>query len=104
MSAYNWYVKIKEFFKSLNLNQSKIEPYIFFKNDYQEIVYILLYVDDLIVISNSQDTLNEYKQKINQKFPSKDKGEITKCIGVDYKYDRSNKNFLSYSKSRDNTL
>jgi hypothetical protein len=86
-SSLNWYNTIKRFFiEELKLVQSDIEPCLFYK--LEETLFVLLYVDDMQIISDELAKVEQYKQVIKNRFDLKDAGHIKQCIGIRFDYDR----------------
>jgi transposase InsO family protein len=55
------------------------------------IIYVILYVDDLIIMTNSKEELGNLKNYLNESFKMKDLGEIQNIVGLQIKRDRSKK-------------
>ena len=46
-------------------------------------VYILLYVDDIIIAGNNKSLINQIKKKLRNKFRMKDLGKLQSFLGID---------------------
>lgn len=86
MSAYNWYITITEYLHSVGFEQSRIEPCLYHLSNHM--LYVLVYVDDIIIISPDIDLMNVFKQSINTKFGISDHNQIQSCLGIDYHYNK----------------
>ena len=71
--------------------------YLKMKN-HQVLVYLLLYVDDMLIASGSLQDIQEFKQQLNSEFEMKDLGEAKRILGMEIIRDRKNKKlFLTQS-------
>lgn len=50
-----------------------------YENDY---VYLLLYVDDILIVGTSMEVVNGVKEKLCKKFEMKDLGAATHILGM----------------------
>ncbi|KAE8725113.1 hypothetical protein F3Y22_tig00009009pilonHSYRG00067 [Hibiscus syriacus] len=51
-------------------------------------IYLLLYVDDILIASKSQKEIDKLKAQLNQEFEMKDLGEAKKILGMEISRDR----------------
>ena len=86
-----WNNKIDGFLKSLGFKQSNEDFGIYIRNQNGEIFIISVYVDDLILASNSMKSMNEIKQQLSSTFEMSDLGELEYCLGVQVIRDRKAK-------------
>ena len=54
-------------------------------------IYLLLYVDDMLIASKSQEEIEKRKNQLRKEFEMKDLGEAKKILGVEIKRDRHSK-------------
>ncbi|KAH9771353.1 Integrase catalytic domain-containing protein [Citrus sinensis] len=52
-------------------------------------IYLLLYVDDMLIASKSKDEIEKLKTQLNQEFEMKDLGEAKKILGMEICRDRA---------------
>ena len=52
-------------------------------------LYLLLYVDDMLIASKSKDEIEKLKTQLNQEFEMKDLGEAKKILGMEICRDRA---------------
>jgi hypothetical protein len=81
-AGYNWFAKLGNGLQDHGFVQSSIDPCVFF--GYKCIV--LTYMDDCILIGDSQDWLNALVTSLhngNKIFALQDEGSIDKYLGVD---------------------
>jgi len=53
-----------------------------------EYIYLLLYVDDMLVASKSRFTINKLKKELSSEFEMKDFGEVKKVLGMEIERDQ----------------
>ena len=67
-----------------------------------EYVYLLLYVDDMLITSRSRSTIDKLKKDLSSEFEMKDLSEVKKVLGMEINRDqKSDKVYLTqkgYSK------
>ncbi|CAL4187015.1 unnamed protein product, partial [Meganyctiphanes norvegica] len=83
-SGFLWNDMIVNFFKSLNLTQSQNDMCLFVRIQNDEKLFVILYVDDLIVVASSMTILTEFKSKFSKKFKVKDMGQIRWFLGMQF--------------------
>jgi len=52
-----------------------------------ERIYLILFVDDLLICSRNEVEINNVKEKLSSKFAMKDLGKVKTYLGIDIKYD-----------------
>ena len=53
-----------------------------------EYIYLLLYVDDILIASRSRSTIDALKRDLSSEFEMKDLGEVRKVLGMEITRDR----------------
>jgi len=53
-----------------------------------EYIYLLLYVDNMLIASKSRSAINKLKKDLSSEFEMKDLGEAKKVLGMEIKKDR----------------
>lgn len=56
----------------------------------KSIVYLLLYVDDLVLAGNNLDEIKHYKRELSSRFEMKDLGDVKYFLGLKIEYDMEN--------------
>ena len=51
-------------------------------------IYLLLYVDDMLIATKSQDEIDKLKAQMSKEFEMKDLGEAKKILGMEINRDR----------------
>ena len=83
-SGRNWNTTFYHHIKDNGFTQSKSDPCLFIKSYQSEIIYLLVWVDDIIIASSSQQLLDETKSHLNQKFKMKDLGPLEYFLGIHF--------------------
>ena len=83
-----WYHHLKDCLKKSGWKQNPSEPCMYRRNKNE---HLLVYVDDILVISSSKDNVATTKQKLSTFFPIKDLGEIREYLGIEVIRDCENK-------------
>lgn len=63
-----WYECFDSFMKSLKLKNSDIDNFLYSLNNGRDKVYIVLFVDDLLICCKSQNTIDNNKRNSSKKF------------------------------------
>ncbi len=65
-------------------------------------MFLVLYIDDLLILSKTVNALDIVKNKLSGKFDMKDLGEILYCLGMKIKWNREEKNIrLGHKKNNE---
>jgi len=55
---------------------------------WKKYIYLLLYVDDMLIASQSRSTIDRLKRQSSSEFEMKDLGEIKKVLCIEIERDR----------------
>lgn len=83
-SGRQWYKKLDEKLKNLNLKPLNSDPCVYLHRENNEILIVIIYVDDLIVVSNSSSKMKNLKTNLSKSFDMKDLGLINFCLGIEF--------------------
>lgn len=75
----------------LGFVRSKNDCCLYYLKTRGEILYLLLYVDDIILASSSMDLIKNIKTQLASNFEVKDKGKLKHFLGLEICHDRENK-------------
>ena len=72
---------------------SSFDSWVYFKrcND-ESLLYLLLYVDDLLIVAKSKEEIRTVKVQLNNEFEMKDLGAAKKIHGMEILRDRVERN------------
>ncbi|KAJ0437507.1 putative RNA-directed DNA polymerase [Helianthus annuus] len=85
-----WYSRIDEFFRSNGFKKCVYEHTLFIKNTKGSKMVVCLYVDDLIIASDSLDMINQLKTSMKLEFEMTDLGTLHYFLGMEVKYEDGN--------------
>lgn len=77
-----WNDKFNNFMRQNDFSRSLSDSCLYFKIDKNVKVFVLLYVDDLMILGNDTNAVKEFKQKLNDTFKMKDLGKISNYLGL----------------------
>ena len=90
-----WYKRFDTFMLKQEFNCSSYDPFLYFKgHDVLNCVFLLLYVDDMLIISKSMSKVLALKQLLSTEFDMKDLGEAKKILGISIIRDRTNESLV----------
>ena len=84
--------------KEFDFIKNEDEPCVYKKTSESAVVFLILYVDDILLIGNDIPMMQSVKTWISNKFFMKDLGEAFYILGIKIYKDRS-KGMLSLSQS-----
>ncbi|GJX80864.1 retrovirus-related pol polyprotein from transposon TNT 1-94 [Tanacetum coccineum] len=92
-----WYKRFDSFMVKHGFSRSAYDCCVYHKKEaYGSLIYLLLYVDDMLVAAKDMEELNKLKILLNTKFDMKDLGAARKILGMEIIRDRKHgKPFLS---------
>jgi hypothetical protein len=80
-----WNQKLHAFLKNIEFMKSEADPSVYVARVGDVKFFIVVYVDDLILVCNDQNKLLQIKEKLNQKFEMKNLGELHFFLGMKVK-------------------
>ena len=83
-SNHNWNKLLHQYLTEMSFRQSKADPCIFFKTMRNDITILLVWMDDIIIISSSNELLKSLKSKLSSRFNMKNLGELSSFLGIDF--------------------
>lgn len=81
-SGRAWQHKLSEKLKEIGFSASKVELCVYTGNINSYNVIIIVYMDDLLLASNSIETLHKVKLELNKIFKIKDLGPVNEILGI----------------------
>jgi hypothetical protein len=82
-ASRSWFQKFSSSVANMGFQQSKADYSLFIKVDSTSYTAILLYVDDMIITGNDEDTIHNLKQFLNSCFKIKDLGPLKYFLGIE---------------------
>ncbi|KAE8731661.1 Pentatricopeptide repeat-containing protein [Hibiscus syriacus] len=93
----NWFLKLREFLLSLRFKPSRADSSQFIRQVDHEVVYMVVYVDDILITGSSQLEINQIIHALHDKFSLKDLGQLKYFLGIEV-HQSDNGLFLSQKK------
>ena len=78
-----WYSRLSTKLQELGFKSSKADTSLFFYNSGGVIMFILVYVDDIILVSSCHGAVPELLKDLNKDFALKDLGELHYFLGIE---------------------
>ena len=97
-ASKSWNIRFDETIKEFGFSQNLDEPCVYKKTSGSAIVFLVLYVDDILLIGNDVSILQSVKIWLSKNFSMIDLGEATYILGIKIYRDRS-KRLLGLSQS-----
>jgi len=80
-ASRQWNLKLTSVLKKLGLKSTSVDPCVYYKNDNENILFILIYVDDLLIFYNNEEEGKEIKKQLKSKLDMKILGPVNYFIG-----------------------
>jgi hypothetical protein len=84
-----WYQKIHQVLIDLGFHSLHADTCVYVLHQSSTIMLLALYVDDLLLLSNSMDRLNTLKHDLSSRFSMTDLGEAQYILGIQIQRDRT---------------
>ncbi|KAG8482499.1 hypothetical protein CXB51_024054 [Gossypium anomalum] len=96
-SPRQWYKRFDSFMASHDFKRSSLDSCVYFKkNSNGSFVYLLLYVDDMLIAAKDKGEIRKVKAQLSEEFEMKDLGPAKKILGMEILRDRkASKLYLS---------
>jgi hypothetical protein len=97
-ASRQWYIKFHKVITSYGFIENFVDQCIYLKVSGSKVIFLVLYVDDILLASSDLGLLHETKQFLSQNFEMKDLGEASYVIGIEIHRDR-NQRILKLSQN-----
>lgn len=87
-SSRQWNHCINEFLMAINFKRSKNDLCLYYRNRNNVKTYLLLYVDDIFIISDDNVELQKLKDDLSRKFKVTDRPTSDRFLGIDIRWNR----------------
>jgi len=88
-----WYKRFDSFIRGKRYTRSHYNSCVYYnKLPGGEYIYLLLYIDDMLIASKSRSTIDKLKKGLSFEFEMKDLGEAKKVLGMEIERDRRSNN------------
>ncbi|KAJ4788299.1 polyprotein [Rhynchospora pubera] len=84
-----WNTRIDTYFKKHGFVQCPYEHALYVKVCHDDIMFVALYVDDMIFMGNNDDMIEKFKMEMSKEFEMTDLGLMSYFLGLEVKQDKS---------------
>ena len=77
----------------MGFNRLVADPCVYISKNGNEYKIIVIYVDDLMIFTKTEEKTNEIKRAVKEAFSIKELGELGYCLGIEIHRNRSKKMF-----------
>nr|GEV87706.1 retrotransposon protein, putative, Ty1-copia subclass [Tanacetum cinerariifolium] len=88
-ASRQWNKRFDDEIKKFSFTQNRDEPCVYLKAIWSNITFLILYVDDILIMGNNIPMLQDVKSYIRRCFAMKDLGEAAYILGIKIYKDRS---------------
>jgi len=88
-ASTQWYLKFNDTITSFRFKENIVDRCIYLKVSGSKFIFLILYVDDILLATNHLGLLSEIKKFLSNNFEMKDIGEAYYVIGIEIFRDRS---------------
>eukprot|EP00873_Tetraselmis_striata_P023437 jgi/Tetstr1/443701/TSEL_031691.t1 len=90
-APHNWHRVLQDFMTTMNCRQLRTDPgaYVYRSSDSAILAIIAIYVDDILIASNSMTWIASFKESMAARFDIKDLGSCSWLLGVKVERDRT---------------
>jgi hypothetical protein len=85
-----WYQKFDTYILGLGIVRSRVDHCVYSKQVGNHFIYVVLYVNDMLLVGNNMDVIKEVKSHLSSKFVMKDIGVANFVLGMEIKRDHAN--------------
>lgn len=78
-----WFHKLNEFLVDTGFVASKADISLFVSQSGSQLMYILVYVNDIIVTGNNNQAIDQFVHKLDDQFSLKDLGRLNYFLGIE---------------------
>src|SRR6202140_1037746 len=82
-----WYQKFITFIRGLGFTRNREDHCVYFKLIGDRVIYLVLYVDDMLLVGNDKEIIQDWKAQLSSKFDMKDLGAANYILYMEIKRD-----------------
>ena len=97
-ASRSWNLRFDEMIKTFDFEQNVDEPCVYKYIKETKVVFLVLYVDDILLIGNDIGLLSDVKKWLVEKFQMKDLGQASYVLGIQIIRDHKNR-LLAFSQA-----
>ncbi|KAH9665312.1 hypothetical protein KPL70_020298 [Citrus sinensis] len=90
-SPRQWYKRFDQFIQGQKFTRSEHDHCVYFRRlSDGAFIYLLLYVDDMLIASKNRDEIERLKKQLASEFEMKDLGDAQRILGMEIRRDKKN--------------
>jgi hypothetical protein len=89
-----WYQNFDTYILGLRFVRSRSNHYVYSKQLGNHLIYVVLYVEGMLLVGNDMNVIKEVESQLSSKFDMKDLDVANFILGMEIKRDRANKKLL----------
>lgn len=89
-ASRQWYKKFDSVITSFNFTENLVDECVYMKTAGKNFIFLILYVDDILLASSDLNMLNVTKAFLSKNFDMKNLGEASFVLGIEIKRDTKN--------------
>ncbi|XP_072075385.1 uncharacterized mitochondrial protein AtMg00810-like [Arachis hypogaea] len=93
-----WFLKLSKTLNLFGFYSTKSDTSLFIKHGSNYVMFILCYIDDIIITGNDSVEINAMIQNLNKIFTLKDLGELSYFLGIEVQRSKTGQLHLSQTK------
>jgi len=78
-----WFGKFSNVVQQFSMTRSEAYHSVFYRHSSVECIYLIVYVDDIVLIGSDHHVISQVKQHICQHFQTKDLGKLRYFLGIE---------------------
>jgi len=88
-ASRQWYLKFNDTIVSFGFKGNTVDRCIYLKVNESKVIFLILYVDDILLATNELGFLHKTKKFLSNNFKMKDMGEVSYVIWIEILHNRS---------------
>ena len=88
-ASRQWYLKFANTITTFGFQENKFDECIYLKVSGNKFIFLILYVDDILLATNSLSLLHETKEYLSKNFEMKDMSDTSFVLGIKIHRDRT---------------
>lgn len=85
-----WYTRLYKELETYGFKASTADPSLFISNNKTDTIYLLIYVDDILIAARDKATIQATKDNLFKSFQGRDMGEVASFLSIKITRDRDN--------------
>ncbi|PSR73944.1 hypothetical protein PHLCEN_2v10251 [Hermanssonia centrifuga] len=86
-ASCEWYKKVREEFEALGFTRSEADHSVFYKNENGALMIVAVYVNDMLLFSNSMKGIDQLKAELKDCYEMTDLGEVRCILNMEVNHD-----------------